>query len=667
MTLAVLGARRSMRFVALGAVNTLLTWLLFALLVIWLDHQPALLLSYLVGIVLAWYGNSRLVFRTRPGPLQTAVYPLIYLSTWLVNAGLLEWLIQVMELGPRIGQALALVFIVPLSYLLNATLLAGEQRHRVGLALTLLPVITASTLLLLPTLGGYWLGDDFPNLHRVWQQQQNGELLRATLAFFIAPVDSVGAFYRPLMMSSIATAYLLFGDWYPGWAALSLALHLSNGAMIILVIRRLLAWTPAGEASTTFGPPIALPALVALLFLLNPVLIEAVVWVSARSDPAVTLLTLGALWLWVGQPASDGKHSAWLVPLLMLAALGFKESAVLLPLQIGLLALVWPGGPGRYRLVAVLISALIAGLFMLIRASLFDSAVEVYVGSPSALGGLTSLPAWWQGLFGKLATAALLWLLALACIALAGLCRARGRTLALGLALLAAGAGLALATLINLGGLAASGEGGRLSYGPFAWFAIAAGLSLAQLSRPRIWLPVLLALVAAAALLTQSQLGQFRQLQDGHRQLTAALAALSNQSEEVWIVIVPDRVRFMVALRNAQGGLVMPPVQNAPGLHRVIPGLPGEAALRAEQFQNGLITRLIDSPPDWLDDQQLAKLLEPAAPTWPDRLACWDPDQQQLREMTTPAPESGAWLHGMQAAAADCNLAPAPHANGPLP
>ncbi len=632
-------ARSPVRFVLLGGANTLLTWAFFAILVAWLPHQTSLILAYALGVVIAWLGNSRWVFQARPGRMQVVVYPLIYLTIWLVNAGILEWLVTIREIGPRLSQALALFVIVPLSFTLNAALLDARRPNRINLALTLLPALAVTFAVLWPVLGGYWLGDDLSNIYRVWELDHQHRLVTGTLAFLVNPVDSVGAFYRPGMMASISGLYVLFGDWYPGWAAASLLMHLVNTCLVVLIIRRLLAWTDWSETGATGQMPILVPALAALTFALCPLLLEGVVWVSARSDAAVTLFSLAGVWLWMARPGSNARLGAWALPLLMIPALGFKESAVIVPLQVLLLAVVWPGKIGTHRLAALLAAGMLAVLFLAMRTWLFGDPTEVYVGATPGAGMLASLPAWFLALFSTSLALAWLWLISLMVLIGLVLALCRGQSLRFSLALMAAGAGLALATLLNLGALAAAGEGGRLAYGPIAWLVAGIGLGLSA-SMPRALPLALLAVcVLTSAVLTRQQLGHYRHVQDGIAELMDILPEHADQHPGLTLLLVPDRVDFVVAFRNAQGGLVMPPLQDRPMLHRILPTLPGEIELREQQLSDGLATRLRDIQPQTLEPNIMQALFEPTDATPIDHLACWDARQRRLVVIDDPEPD----------------------------
>ena len=214
-------------------------------------------------------------------------------------------------------------------------------------------------------------------------------------------------------------------------------------------------------------------------------------------------------------------------------------------------------------------------------------------------------------------------------------------------ALFGAAAGLLLATLLNLHGLPESGEGGRLVYGPIAWFALAAGVSCAPRQeasrRPRIQFFDLVALctICVACALGVTLLHELMEnvffAQESNRSLRDAIPAWAETHDGLSLLIVPERLGPFPVARNAQASLVLPPLQTSPLLHRILPTLPVETGTRYEQFKAGLATRLVEQKPRFVDADTLTRLLEPAAARWPDHYACWQVSGQRIVEFTAPS------------------------------
>ena len=184
----------------------------------------------------------------------------------------------------------------------------------------------------------------------------------------------------------------------------------------------------------------------------------------------------------MGHIATRIGQALWL-PLLLVPALGFKESAAVFPLQMLLVALAWPARTTRAQRGAVAASFLLVAIFLAFRAELFGDAWRVYetgAGAPSferLRDALVSVPAWWAALTRatpRVANVYVLLALASAALLIATASRSSAR---LGLALAGASAGLVAATLLNLGSMGHTGEGGRLTYSPIAWLALALGVA----------------------------------------------------------------------------------------------------------------------------------------------------------------------------------------------
>jgi len=515
-----------------------------------------------------------------------------------------------------------------------------------------------------PGFNGFWHGDDLPNLHRVYALSQQGTLWQDTFRLLAEPVPSQGAFYRPMMMLSLALNYAAADAHYAGWYLVNFIVHLLNTLMVALVVRRL---ATRCDCEANLAAPLA-----ALLFGLCPTIAEGVYWVSARSDGWVTLLTLAGTYFWAGSTTSPSSRSAFLLPVFMVLALGFKESAAVLPLQMTLLAVAWSGALSRPQRWALFATFVIAGLFLAWRAFLFGNAWEVYTASSAGgvalhgklWGSLLSLGPWWAALTQATPALAVAYLaccaVGVALLAFAGP-RKQWR---LALALAAASGGLALATLLNLGGMSSLGEGGRLSYGPVAWLALAVGVFLSepqsQPSQSARWRVAATATLALTVVTGSDVLwGHLRSAwagQDSVRRITLAVPPWVENHAGLTMLLVPENDGFLVMVRNAQGGMVLEPIQNQPYLHRVVPTLSSEIQLRQEQFCHGMALRLEMVRPRLADAGTLAAIAVPADTVWPKHVACWSKSQQKIIALQAPPMDASceAWLASIRTDVENC-------------
>lgn len=530
----------------------------------------------------------------------------------------------------------------------------------VGLPLLLVALVYA------PGFGGFWIGDDLTNLHHFHRWAEDGRLWTDSWARFFQGISAQGSAYRPLSILSLSANYAIAGSHYAGWYAANYAVHLGNTLLVALIVLRVAAHRQLDGALAA--------ALAALLFGLAPSLAEGVYWLSARADGWVTLLTLGALYLWIGPPGATGRRM-WMPPValaLLALALGFKESAAVFPLQLGLLALAWRERLGAARIAVLIGSFVLLAAFFSWRAHLFGHAFWVYAtpGADQAsvdwlarlMLSLGSMGPWWQALTGGALLLSTAYLVALlAGTVLLGIDAGR-RQWWLALALLAASGGMALATVLNLGSFLAHGEGGRLSYGPIAWAALAIGAfglhATDARNRGRWRVPgaaLLLVAVALGGVLLIAQLQRVRSAQDGLATLARALPAFIDAHPGYTLLLAPETDGQVVLLRNGQGALMLPPLQAEGLLHRMLPTLPSDIAERHLRIAGGMLAQFEKHRFQHLEGPEVARLFDPAPARWPDHYVCWSQRERRIIELPAPDPaDAAAWTEALRAGLAEC-------------
>ncbi len=514
--------------------------------------------------------------------------------------------------------------------------------------------------------GGYWLGDDFPNLQRMWLASIRGELWSQTWIQFFVVAPAQGAFYRPAMIASLALSEYLAGSRFAGWFAFNFAIHVWNSALVgMLAARFAAACARDGRLSGAFA---------AAFFALCPAIPEGVFWISARADESVTLLTLTGAYIWAAAPATTIRALA--LPLLLLPALGFKESAAVFPLQMALVALAYPVRLSRAQIAALASCFVLLGLFFGIRAHFFAHAWQVYGTdyTEPALErlwhGAISLGDWWIALTKQTPLAPLVYLVSLTAALLLFAAGPNGKQKRLGIALLFASLGFIAASMLNLGSMSGSGEQGRLFYTPVAWLALAFGVAGARpgdildahekCARYRLaGIGLLACATATGAWVVEPELRLALAAQRNVRALADATRAWAESHAGITLLVVEELYGPVVTMRNAQGGLVMPPVQPLPLLHRVLPTLPTEIELRYEQLSTGLATRLDKIRPSGADAEALRQIFDRDAARWPDHYACWSARGSTIIEV--PAPHSSdreRWIATLREELEACSIHP---------
>jgi len=174
-------------------------------------------------------------------------------------------------------------------------------------------------------------------------------------------------YYRPI----IELSYYIDSKWWgmePSVMHLeNILLHILNTLLVFTISRKIAAYYP--ERS------LFIPLLAALLFALHPLNVEAVSWISGRTDPLAALFLLSSclIWLyWLDKP-----HWQYAIGILFLIGLGLltKETSLAsLPIAF-LFVLAWPGLSARRRLIAT-VSVVSVVVVIIVAAVIWKSGVQ---------------------------------------------------------------------------------------------------------------------------------------------------------------------------------------------------------------------------------------------------------------------------------------------------
>jgi hypothetical protein len=530
-----------------------------------------------------------------------------------------------------------------------------------GLAIALWVGVAACFLFLFgPILGGYFISDDFVPLvlFRMWQDQ--GELGAKLLGKFATSLDAgENHFYRPLSYLSTGLNYLASGTEPAGWMAVNVLLHAGSGLLVALLGMKLapLEERPRAWAAGAAG---------AAMFLFAAPGGEVVAWISGRFDAMATFFTLAACVGFVSsRRAFDG---AWWIALACgEAAVLSKESAAIMPFAILALAFVVTPADAAPALFARTRVALvraapwiaIALLYLLSRYLMFGTATQVYGGSdPLAASqwgqALPKLPHWLLGEFGSArrlyAIAALTAVQVVLALASRGTARA---ALAI-----AAVAFLTLLLLLPHVAFLPIGLGGRLFYQTIAFYAVLATLGLATARlRYLVWGTTFglwifhAAAMHATMVRWQGAYGEMRALVGQLQAYDRALAP-----GDFALVLVPGPYDGIPFARNAQGGLMLPPLFDPRDAHHSLVQTEEELPQLAGKLAGGVVRTLRErTVADYLSGHAIVT----NPPEYPTRVACWDSLNRTLTPLQVapqPTPEAFANEVARAYAASTCSV-----------
>ena len=114
------------KFILFGAVNSVLTYLIYLVLLQILNYKLAYSFSYLSGIFIAYYFHSRFVFRENFRIKKALQYPLVYIISYAVGISLIYFLVDILGINRLIAPWIVVLLVTPLSFILSKYVIKGS-------------------------------------------------------------------------------------------------------------------------------------------------------------------------------------------------------------------------------------------------------------------------------------------------------------------------------------------------------------------------------------------------------------------------------------------------------------------------------------------------------------------------------------------------------------
>lgn len=114
------------KYLLSGGFNTLVTYLLYLLLLNVMNYNFSYSISYVAGILLSYYLNSVFVFQEKISLRKFIKYPIVYVVQYLINLLLLNILIEYAGLSSKIVPIIAIVVTIPITFVLTKFIIKGK-------------------------------------------------------------------------------------------------------------------------------------------------------------------------------------------------------------------------------------------------------------------------------------------------------------------------------------------------------------------------------------------------------------------------------------------------------------------------------------------------------------------------------------------------------------
>ncbi|MDD5300775.1 MAG: GtrA family protein [Gallionella sp.] len=112
------------RFLLAGALNTLLTYLLYLSLLEFFAYLLAYSITYCIGIALSYFLNVYFVFKRRISLASFIKFPVVYIIQYCLGAGILWLLVDMAGMAPAIAMIGVIVVTIPVTFLASRFVLA---------------------------------------------------------------------------------------------------------------------------------------------------------------------------------------------------------------------------------------------------------------------------------------------------------------------------------------------------------------------------------------------------------------------------------------------------------------------------------------------------------------------------------------------------------------
>lgn len=109
----------SVRFLIAGSINTVLTYLLYLLVLPWVGYVAAFTISFAVGVLFSFVLNAVYVFKVVLVWSRLIKYPSLYFFQYILGLILITALVEYFGVDDRFAPFVNVVILIPITFMLN--------------------------------------------------------------------------------------------------------------------------------------------------------------------------------------------------------------------------------------------------------------------------------------------------------------------------------------------------------------------------------------------------------------------------------------------------------------------------------------------------------------------------------------------------------------------
>ncbi|MNW45059.1 GtrA-like protein [compost metagenome] len=115
------------KFVISGVLNTVATYLIYLMLLVFLEYSLAYTVSYLSGIFISYYLNTLFVFKEKISFKTFLKYPIVYVVQYTINLIMIFVLVEHLGLSEQLVPLIVVIITIPITFLLSKLIIRGNK------------------------------------------------------------------------------------------------------------------------------------------------------------------------------------------------------------------------------------------------------------------------------------------------------------------------------------------------------------------------------------------------------------------------------------------------------------------------------------------------------------------------------------------------------------
>ena len=115
------------RFLLVGVINTLTSYLMYLLLLRFLDYLLSYSVAYCIGIGSSYFLNVYFVFKRNASATSFVRFPIVYIVQYCLGTGILWLLVDRFGIVPAVAMIGVVVGLIPVTFLTSRFVLKNER------------------------------------------------------------------------------------------------------------------------------------------------------------------------------------------------------------------------------------------------------------------------------------------------------------------------------------------------------------------------------------------------------------------------------------------------------------------------------------------------------------------------------------------------------------